>query len=84
MIKIIKEGHKPREIIPHYCIECDNCHTLFECDKTDTWYHLVGHGEGGQYVRCPKCGSGISEFMNPNWSTTNIEEIRHEREMRQL
>lgn len=78
MINIIKRGHIPKVIIPHYNIKCDHCNTVFECDKTDTHFKMVGHGEGGQYINCPKCGKGISEFMNTDWITTNLDEIREE------
>lgn len=78
MIKIIKEGYLHKDIIPHYRIKCNNCHTVFECDKTDTWFKMMGHGEGGQYISCPKCKSGISEFMNQDWITTNLDEIIEE------
>lgn len=79
MIKIIKEGYIPKVIIPRYRIKCDRCHTTFECDKTDTWFKMVGHGEGGQYIRCPKCGEGISEFANADWITINSDEIWEEK-----
>jgi len=78
MIKVIKEGYVPKVIIPQYRIKCDHCHTVFECDKTDTWFKMMGHGEGGQYINCPKCGEGITEFMNTNWIIINLDEIREE------
>ena len=83
MITIIKEGYYvPKGIIPHYSIKCDGCHTIFECDKSDTVFKMVGLGEGGQYIRCPNCGRGISEIMNQNWKITNLDEIRAEEERR--
>ena len=83
MITIIKEGcYVPKNIIPHYSIKCDGCHAIFECDKSDTCFKMVGHGEGGQYIHCPKCGRGISEIMNQKWKISNLDEIRAEEERR--
>ena len=83
MITIIKEGYVPKkDIVPHYSIKCDGCYTIFECDKTDTCFKMVGLGEGGQYINCPKCGRGISEIMNQNWKITNLDETRAEEERR--
>lgn len=78
MIQIVQKGYIPKPIIPHYRIKCDNCHTIFECDKTDTRFKMVGHGEGAQYINCPFCRVEIDSFMNGNWETTNIEDIFEE------
>lgn len=78
MINIIKRGHTPKIIIPHYNIKCDHCNTIFECDKTDTHFKMVGHGEGAECINCPLCGEEINNFMNTNWKTTNLDEIRAE------
>lgn len=62
MIKIIEMHELKKAPIFVYRITCEKCNSVFECDRDDFRYELMGQGEGGLAINCPVCDNFIHEM----------------------
>ena len=58
MVKIIKEGRKPKKTKTIYTIICPDCRCEFECELSD-FKRIERTLNGGKYIDCPCCGKEI-------------------------
>lgn len=53
MVRIIKRGTLPEE--QEYQFECDHCHTIFVCQKSELRYSSSPKNESYYIIKCPVC-----------------------------